>query len=321
MERPFSGCIALLCSDLPSLPSLGQALGPLARPFRGSAPGSAWALGYPGFFLPCPLGGHALVDLVPERWPDSLGLSGDPPLLTAWSAGALGPTTAPGALARAVQHAPELPEGAKISDHRGFIRLRWTGALAAAGRPATRQLEPYLVELAASILAADLPEIFAYFHPSGEVVLNRSGFAAQLQYAKEGGHPPVALWSAIRLFRVGDPQGWALMDLVGLQAWDRSDVEVAFLPGMRTDLGKATREPATPTSIARFLRNLSIYLLGRGDIMLDGHFTEGPGSRFRVTRVARSLVDPPREVIRLLPVDAGPLPELLDDGWRAPVHT
>jgi hypothetical protein len=52
---------------------------------------------------------------------------------------------------------------------------------------------------------------------------------------------PLALIAGLRVLRVGDPAGWAVVDSVGHVLLGVPDLEVAFVPGMSTRMGRRTR--------------------------------------------------------------------------------
>lgn len=314
MSPAALACTTLLLDGLPSAAALRAAL-PEATPAQGGPPASAaalWMSGQHAVVVELAGGVRARVDLLASPWPDGLGVGGPPALAAAVAAGAFGPPPAPGALARAVVHSPGLPAGA-AAGHQAVLRLR---ALPRAGGPPPRVVHAALAGLAlrlARALAALSPLLF---HPAGELLLDLP--AAEGAAALIAGPVPLALIAGLRVLRVGDPAGWAVVDSVGHGLLGVPDLEVAFVPGMSTRMGRRTRAEADPAAVAAFARELGLYLLGRGDVLLDGHFLEGPGSRYRVHRPGGPLLGPDRAVIRLLPVDGPPLPALLDDGWRAP---
>src|SRR5262245_20796090 len=88
--------------------------------------------------------GYAAVDVVNQRWPDTMGdPKTDSKTFAAWSMGHFGPLTFPGNLARAAEHAWAWEGGrAMPGAHRGFIRIRLSYAFGAkdddpVGRPTT----------------------------------------------------------------------------------------------------------------------------------------------------------------------------------------
>ncbi|MBL8619029.1 MAG: hypothetical protein JNM72_25680 [Deltaproteobacteria bacterium] len=314
MSPAALACTTLLLDAAPSAAALRAAL-PAGSPAASGPPASAaalWMSGLHAVVVDLPGGVRARVDLLAAPWPDGLGVGGPPALAAAVAAGAFGPPPAPGALARAAVHSPGLPAGAAAA-HQAVLRLR---ALPRAGGPPPRVVQAALAALALQLGRALAPLSPLLFHPGGELLLDLP--AAEAAAALIAGPVPLALIAGLRVLRVGDPAGWAVVDSVGHGLLGVPDVEVAFMPGMTSRMGRRTRAEADPSAIAAFARELGLYLLGRGDVLLDGHFLEGPGSRYRVHRPSAPLLGPDRAVIRLLPVDGPPLPALLDDGWRAP---
>ena len=65
---------------------------------------------------------------------------------------------------------------------------------------------------------------------------------------------------------------------------------------------------SNPNEVARFLRTLSLYVAGKGDVFEDGHTTDGPGgARWRAMRSDEAVADPPRSTVRFFPA-SGPEP-------------
>jgi hypothetical protein len=89
---------------------------------------------------------------------------------------------------------------------------------------------------------------------------------------------------------------------VGMSQLDVVDHEAAFKRG-RYD----------PSEVANFLRNASDYVLEKGPIIKDGDTIDGPGGiRWQGATFDKPVCDPPREVIRWLPLDrSSPPKELL----------
>jgi hypothetical protein len=77
--------------------------------------------------------GYAAVDVVNQRWPDTMGdLKTDSKTFAAWSMGHFGPLTFPGNLARAAEQAWAWEGGRAMPQaHRGFIRIRLSYAFGA----------------------------------------------------------------------------------------------------------------------------------------------------------------------------------------------
>ena len=319
MDAPFSLCITLLADRLPAPAALRAALPGVTwsgRAREGAEDAAWWMAGAPGQLVALPGGGRVLVDWLDRPYPDALGASGEPGLGIAAAAGAFGQGATPGALARAVLHSPDQGD-ALPAHHAAVLRLRWMRGVPGADQPVAAQLDA-LLDLALGLMVRFPDDLRALFVPAGELVMDAAAARRQRAAAQGAGVLPIGLVAGLRVLRVGDPAGWVVMDSVGHAIVGFPDLEVAFIPGAAAGSSGRTASPATPTSIAGFLRDLGLYMAARGEVLLPGHLLEGPGSRYRVTRPATPLLGPPRRVLRLLPVDGAPLPALLEDGWRMP---
>jgi hypothetical protein len=148
-----------------------------------------------------------------------------------------------------------------------------------------------------------LPGALAIFDPGGEVVLAPAHLAARMKDAVDGKRPPIDVWSNVRMFRLTDVAPWMVMDTVGLGQLDRGDLEACF-PSDRVE----------PGQVAGFLRNLTLYLLERGDVVKDGDTVDGPGGSWRARVAHEALLEPPRATLRFFPVRAGAPPASLQRG-------
>lgn len=319
MHAPFSLCLLLLADSLPPLEALRAAVP--GAPWSGRAPADRgdpawWMAGAPGQLVAPAGGGRVLVDLLDQPYPDALGADGGQALAIAAAAGAFGEGAAPGALARAVLHSPE--QGASLpAHHAAVVRLRWMRGVEGADRPAAAQLDA-LLDLALHLMGSFPAALRVLFSPAGELVMEAAAVRRHRAAAREAAVLPLGLVAGLRVLRVGDPAGFVVMDSVGHGIVGLPDLEVAFVHGAASGPSGRSARPATPTAIAGFLRDLGLYLLARGEVLLPGHLLEGPGSRYRVSAPSAPLLGPPRRVLRLLPVDGAPLPPLLEDGWRMP---
>ena len=240
--------------------------------------------------------GMLLVDVLDDRWPDTMGdPKGDADLFGAWSMGGFGPLVFPGGLARAASHAIAFP-GAKqaIDAHTSFVRIRTTYVLG-QGQDAKTIPEAwdglfetlFVAKVARALL--ELEGALAFFDPNAEIVLPAEEIDASFAQAKELAIAPVDLFAHVRLFGIGDAQGWTLMDTVGMERFFLPDVEIAI------------DESVDPDDAASFLRGVAIHLVENGDVLAADTRVAGLGSHYQVLRKERALVDPPRAVVRLVP--------------------
>jgi hypothetical protein len=142
----------------------------------------------------------------------------------------------------------------------------------------------------------------AYFNPNGEVLMSREDLAQTLGFAAEHRREPIETWSNVRMQNLrGMADGWLLLDTVGLAQLDLPDLEAVF-----------AETAFRPDEVVRFLRKISLYVAGQGDVFEDGHTTDGPGdTRWRATRFDDALTDPPRRTVRFSPEGGPPLPDEL----------
>jgi hypothetical protein len=99
----------------------------------------------------------------------------------------------------------------------------------------------------------------------------------------------------------GLADGWMLMDTVGMWQLDRPDLEAVFPEGR-----------FSPDEVAACLRNVSLYLAAKGDVIEEGHTIDGPGPmRWQARRFENGLADPPRDTIRLFPTKGPTAPPQL----------
>jgi hypothetical protein len=109
------------------------------------------------------------------------------------------------------------------------------------------------------------------------------------------------LWSNVRLISLEEHEPWLVMDTVGMAQLDVFDHEAAFERGRYT-----------PSEVANFLRNASDYVLENGPVIRDGDTMDGPeGIRWQGATFDNPVCDPPREVIRWLPLDQSSPPKSL----------
>jgi len=298
-------------SVLLSRPTTLDELAPLLRDFpiaKRNDEGSGH-MGGPSWLIPFrpEVNGYVSVDLQDHPWPDHMG---DPEreteLLAAWSMGGFGPFAFPGNLERTGQQAWGWQEaGALAQRHRAFLRVRSSYIFGAAGEAPVlpgdyRPLEElhFVTRVARALL--DHPAELLYFNANGEKLLDAAHLDEALAYHARHDLPPLEVWSNVRLFNASD--GWLLMDSVGMAQLDCRDGEACF-----------PRDAYQPQAVDAFLRNASVYLLERGDVIKDGDTMPGPGEiNWRARHVEEGVCPPPhRPLLRWFPLDGSrPPPDL-----------
>lgn len=264
-----------------------------------------WSFGGPTLIVARDVESNALVavDTVDQPWPDHMG---DPQnesmIFGAWSMGHFGPFAWPGGLERAAAQCWTWDGGRTIAeDHAAFVRIRASYAFGAADdhpiMPANYDPFPeleFVTRLVSALL--DLPGAICYFNPNGEVLKDKAGLQDSLAFGEEHNLPPLEVWSNIRLFNV-DAE-WSMMDTVGNSQLDFPDTEACF-----------HAESYDFNAVDNFLRNVSLYLLNNGEVIRDGDTMDGPGRiRWQSQQFENGICDPPRRVLRWLPLDDHPVP-------------
>ena len=250
--------------------------------------------------------GYVSVDLFPAKWPDHMGdPKGEAMLFGAWAMGQFGPGTYPHGLQRATQQAWRWEGAAEaVAGHSAVLRLR-TSYIFGAGKDAPimptdcdpRHELMFLMQMVQAL--GSLKESICYFNPSGEVLLPFPALAESLEHHDKHELPPLDCWSNVRLFNLSET--WVLMDCVGNGQLDFCDQEVAF-PRSLTD----------PSSVDPFIRNISLYLLQKGDVIKDGDTIDGPGGiKWQAKNFEAGISDPPRDVKRWLPCGVKDIPPAL----------
>lgn len=310
----FTQCLCVLFKEPVTLDAVEAALAKFTVRARHEA-ADHWALGGPAIslaFLP-EVNGHAMVDLVDHPWPDDMG---DPQKETtifgAWTMGQFGPMTSPGSLQRAMQQSWTWKEGRTVpGEHRAFARVRTSYVLGAgADAPVvpkdwdTAQELQFLTTVVEALL--EVPGALCYFNPNGEVVRDLATLREQVEYAKSEGVLPIDVWSNVRVYPYDTD--WVLMDTVGNgqlndsaggpSLEDLRDIEAVF----RT-------KQYDYAEVDNLMRDLSLHLHAKGDIIKEGDTIDGPGNvPWRVTPADKSTAMPPRRVLRLVPVDGSEPP-------------
>lgn len=298
----FSQGAFVLFERAPTMDDVERVLAPILRGRRDPRQGGGWIGGFDRLvhaFDPA-LNGSLVVDAIDRSYPDDMGdPNGDADAVETfgcWSLGGFGPLAFPGGLARAAAQSIAVADApARVARHAGLVRMRTTYALGAErGDPVLPKGHDPLRELA--LLARcgrallDLEGALLYFNSSGETLADAAEMDAALAHARRAELPAIELHTHVRLWRVGDgAPGRTLMDVVGLGQLDLPDLEALFPDAL------------DPNVVATFLRNVTVYLLSKGDVLEHHHTIDGPGGRWRVARLAESGVAPPRPVIRLTP--------------------
>ncbi|MFF0826298.1 DUF4261 domain-containing protein [Brevibacillus sp. NPDC003359] len=269
-----------------------------------------WVFSGPSLLIPYrpEVNGYIQVDVVDKPWPDSMGdPAEDTMLFGAWSMGFFGPFTFSDSLERAVQQSWGFPEGRQVaSEHKAFIRIRSSFVLGEANDQAPILPEDYeaLPELmtvtAISESLLKMPEALCFFNPNGECLASAELMQELNQRYEQIQLLPLELWSNVRLFNL--PEGWLLMDTVGMQQLDVIDHEAVF-----------NGEAYDPNEVASFLRNISNYLYENGPVINDGDTTDGPGDEiWKCVLLEEGLASPPRDVLRWYPLDGRDKPAGLE---------
>jgi hypothetical protein len=278
-------------------------------------PSESWALGGPTLIVEyrAESNGFVAVDTVDQRWPDHMGDSkNDTMIFGAWSMGHFGPFAYPGSLQRAALHCPSWDLGRTIPErHKAFIRVRTSylfggndnSPVMPADYDPLQELE-FVTKMASSLL--DIPGALCYFNPNGEVLRDQDGLRKSLNYAWTNELPPLNVWSNVRLYNVNSE--WALMDTVGNSQLDIPDAEACF-HSASFDLSE----------IDNFLRNVSLYIVNEGEVIKDGDTMDGPGGiRWQSRQFDNGICDPPRRVLRWLPLNDHKVPaEIMNAGSGA----
>ena len=249
-------------------------------------PTAGWLGGFPGFVLHSQDtdGDKIVVDVVDRPWPDDMGDPQETPdLFSCWCLGGFGPHVYPGGLERAAQHAYAVPAAqALVSQHRAFVRLRKLPP------PRAEPLNDLAWLVAVTRALLEQPKALAYFQPNGEVLLDRTALEATLLRVERTGLPALDLHVNVRVWNVEGAKNWRLLDTVGLDQVLVPNIEAVF------DADRYSED-----TVARFVRNVSLYQLQQGDALADGNTIEGPGGKWRVERLDEGRASPPRSVVRL----------------------
>jgi len=247
--------------------------------------------------------GYVSVDVRNSRWPDHMG---DPKnefmLFAAWSMGHYGPFTFPGGLRRAKEQLWTWPEGKEVVErHAALIHIstsyvfggRQDVPIMPADYNALVEIQ-FVTRIALALLKHQ--EALAYFNPNGEVLANEELISKSLAYHEEHRLPPFDIWTNVRVLNPNN--GWMIMDTVGMEQLGRPDLEACF-PSNAYDLRK----------VSSFLRNCSLYLLKKGEVIKQNDTMNGPCDiNWQAHHVKKELSAPPRRLIRWFPLDSSKAP-------------
>ncbi len=296
-------------------------------------------------------GGHALVTLAPEPWPDDMG---DPEesaeRFVAWSLGQYGPLAFPGCLARACDQSWGWKEGAELaSRHQAHIRILISYVI-----DQDHEIEIDPADSDDDQEEASDDETIELVMQDGKLVMQDSESAdddvqllpdeydavAELQFLMRVISPLMELPGVLCYFnpggevlrdanglRQGLNEAW-LKDIPPLDMWTNVRLYQAAenwslmdtvgngqfdLPDMEAVFVSDSFEPHV---IEEYLRALSFYSLREDNDFEDGDTAEGPGEMvWRALECDEGLTDPPRPTIRWIPVSGSEPPsELLLTG-------
>lgn len=301
----FTASAVVLAESAPTLDAIEAALPEVEVKARHGTPSDNVWMGGPSLLVAMrpEVNGFVTIDVVDRPWPDTMGdPTTDIDLFGAWSLGAFGPFVFPGNLTRARAFALRFAEAKRaVEKHGALVRVRASYVLGAPDdAPALpSDYDPleelrFVTDLARSLL--DVPGALAYFDPNGEVLLDAASLARSLEHHRESELPPFDVWSTIRFFPLeeGPEPKWVAMDTIGMEQLDILDQEACFRP-----------DDVDPDDVAELLRNISLYLLERGNVIRDGDTLEGPGGVWRASEAEESLAPAPRPTLRWAREGAG----------------
>ena len=222
-------------------------------------------------------------------------LDGSADTAAAWTLGAFGAGAAPGGLQRAASTTPAWEQAPRVvAEHAAMLRIRLSYSLGGGVSvpPDSRHRDTELALLTALALPLlELPEVLGWFHAPGEALRSPAQVRRALRHAREDGRFALELWSHTRAFEVGDDDGWAVYDTVGMPALGARDLELC----VRT-------AQLSPPDALRFIANLALYTLAERDPFQSGHTAESPMGRIQAATRRRGFAAPPRKVVRWAPV-------------------
>ena len=307
----FTQGVCVLLERTPSLAELEAALADFDIR-QQLAVSEEWVFGGPTLVVAYRPESNGLVsvDIVDRQWPDHMGdAKNETMIFGAWSKGHFGPFAYPGGLQRAAQQCWAWEPGQTVpARHNAFIRIRSSYSFGAADNdpimPSGYEPLPelkFVTKLALSLL--DVQGALCYFNPNGEMLRDQNGLRETLNFGRSNDLPPLDAWSNVRMFNVNAE--WTLMDTIGNGQLGIPDVEACF-----------HSDSFDFNQMDNFLRNVSLYVLNNGEVINDGDIMDDPGGiRWKAHQFDNSICDPPRCVLRWLPMDDRPVtPEILNAG-------
>lgn len=304
----FSQCIAVLCSEAPGLAELRLILEREGYTIKADEDTSEWPeMQGEGLTLATNFenGATCCVDICDFPWPDDMGVTGDPTLVTgAHMMGAFGPFAHPGAFERALQAPGYQSAPSSTREHRAFVRFRVSNLIPASEESAEARFASaenanpaweiaYLLRVAASL--REMPVALAYFNPSSELLLSMEGMSGILGFAFEHKTYPVEAVCRVRGCKVDEE--WSLVDSIGMEQLGLRDHEFTW----------AGAEVSRQEQV-EFLINLQHYQIDHSAPMTSGHTTDGPHDKlWRAEERENACMMPPRRVLHWT-ID-GDLPE------------
>jgi hypothetical protein len=290
-------CLVLLCSEPPDEDVIRQHLESLGYTVNASGCITAEQVHY------ClelaeriPQGGWCEIVVTATPWPDDLTEPGvDPKTSITWHLGGYGNNMPLGALANATQGTLDPDAEQTVPAHRAFIRIRarsfgHTEEQRNEAKPSYDAKEEFLWLLALTEKLCSLPEVLAYFNPSGAVLMTPAFLRLHLQ---DDPMPLLAIASP-RITRVDDT--WRLADLVGLSQLGLPDLEFAIPDNF-----------IKPSAIVERLQDVGHYVASQSKQFQSGHTVDGPDDKvWRAQLRDSSCYYPYRPVVHFLPKNLDP---------------
>lgn len=305
----FSQCVAVLCSEAPGLAELRLVLEREGYTIKADEDTSEWPeMQSASLTLATDFenGAQCWVDICEFPWPDELGATGDPTLVTgAHMMGAFGPFAHPGAFDRALQAPGYQSAAPDARNHRAFVRFRVSNLIPASAESTEARFASaenanlvweiaYLLRVAASL--RHMPVALAYFNPCSELLLSMQGLAGILTFAFEQKTYPVEAVCRVRGCPADD--GWSLVDSIGMEQLGLRDHEFAW-----------SEVEVDPAEQLEFLINLLHYQIDHSAPMMSGHTTDGPQNKlWRAEERETSCMLPLRKVLHWTTESSPPEP-------------